>query len=322
MKQLTDLGELTLGSRLKKISDNLFEDVDSAYKRNGVELSSRCFPILFLLNANGDSGITQLAEQLGQAHSSVSQMSKKLLAAGYVVNKPDKEDDRRRLLALTAKGLALFEQMTPIWNDIEQSIKEMIGETEFELMQALIAFEQRQQELPLAQRLSQKQRLRESNEVEIIDFDCQYRDHFKRLNIEWLEKYFYVEAIDNQVLSDPETSIINPGGHIFFARYKDEIVGTGALIKIDDNTFELTKMAVTDKYQGLKIGRKIAERAIQTFERSDAQVLFLESNHRLKPALHLYQTLGFEFQPQKKDSHYQRADVYMIYNPSKQEKHL
>jgi len=317
MKNLIDLGELTLGSRLKKISDQLFDDVDAAYQQQGIELSSRCFPILFLLKANGDSGITQLAEQLGQAHSSVSQMSRKLLAAGYIENRTDSKDERRRLLGLSASGLALFEKMAPTWDDVRQGVKEMITDSGFELMPALAAFEQQQKDRPLTKRIDERRALREADKVDIIPFDSEYRDEFKRLNVEWLEKYFYVEEIDNQVLSNPETYILEPGGYIFFARYNDEIIGTGALIKADEETFELTKMSVTEKYQGLKVGRKLAIKAIEQFESLGAKTLFLESNSRLKPALHLYEKLGFEHQPKKTDSHYQRADVYMVYNPSK-----
>ena len=315
MKNLTDLAELTLGSRLKKISDQLFDDVDLIYREHGITLSSRCFPILFLLKANGDSGVTQLAEQLGQAHSSVSQMSRKLIGNGLVANNQDPADERRRVLSLTDEGHALFKTMDPVWQDIRQSVKGLILDSDFELMAGLLALENQLQRRSLASRVQERQRLREASKVEIIPFQTQYRDDFKRLNVEWLEKYFYVEAIDDQVLSNPETYILKPGGSVFFARYKGEIIGTAALLKADHNTFELTKMSVTEKYQGLQVGRKLAIRAIAQFEQSGAKTLFLESNSRLKPALRLYESLGFRHHPKKADSHYQRADVYMIYDP-------
>lgn len=315
MKDLTDLGELTLGSRLKKISDQLFTDVDAIYQRHGIYLSSRCFPILFLLKDNGDLGITQLADLLGQAHSSVSQMSKKLLTEGYIENKPDPNDERRRLLGLTADGIVLFEQMHDIWDDIRQSVKDMLQETDSDFMFILQKFEQLQLENSLEKRVIARENLRESERVEIIPFEPRYRDYFKKLNVEWLEKYFYVEEIDNQVLSNPETYILEKGGFIFFARYKGEIIGTSALIKADDDTYELTKMSVTEKYQGLKVGRKLAIRAIEEYEKSGATTLFLESNSRLKPALKLYEKLGFEHKPRRTDSHYQRSDVHMVYQP-------
>jgi ribosomal protein S18 acetylase RimI-like enzyme len=152
-------------------------------------------------------------------------------------------------------------------------------------------------------------------QLEIVSFTPQYAADFKRLNIEWLEKYFYVEALDHQILSYPEVSILAQGGQIFFALFDHQVVGTCALIKSGDS-FELSKMAVTEKYQGLKIGRKLVLKAIEAFTQSACKQLFLESNSRLVPALKLYRQLGFkQMNNPKANYHYQRADVYMLYQP-------
>jgi GNAT superfamily N-acetyltransferase len=151
--------------------------------------------------------------------------------------------------------------------------------------------------------------------VEIVPYERAYRDAFKRLNIEWLEKDFCVEEIDERVLSDPETYILSNGGFVFFARAGAHIVGTAALIKAENNRYELSKMSVTDAYQGLGIGRKLAEAAIRQFEEMGARELYLESNSRLKPAISLYESLGFVHRPAREDSDYKRADVYMLYRP-------
>ena len=89
--------------------------------------------------------------------------------------------------------------------------------------------------------------------LEIIPFNQKYSKDFFNLNVEWLEKYFYVEPYDKKVLSNPKKYVIDPGGFIFFAKYNNEIVGVVSLI--NQKTFlELSKMAVSPKYQGLKIG--------------------------------------------------------------------
>ena len=48
----------------------------------------------------------------------------------------------------------------------------------------------------------------ESN-LHIIEFRDELADHFKNLNIAWLQKYFYVEPIDEEMLSDPKKYIID-----------------------------------------------------------------------------------------------------------------
>jgi GNAT superfamily N-acetyltransferase len=157
-------------------------------------------------------------------------------------------------------------------------------------------------------------RLQARDALEILDFDPRYRDHFRRLNTEWLEKYFYVEARDHQVLSNPEAEILAPGGFVFLARYQGEIVGTCALIKAGRGTFELSKMAVTERYQGLGIGQRLLTAAVAQFRKTGARRLFLESSSKLTRALTLYEANGFRFAPLPQGSaHYQRADVYMEY---------
>jgi hypothetical protein len=81
--------------------------------------------------------------------------------------------------------------------------------------------------------------------IDILPFESKYRDDFKRLNVEWLERYSFVEPIGEEVLSDPEEAILESGGFIWVARHDREIVGTAALIHAGDQRFELAKMAVT-----------------------------------------------------------------------------
>ncbi len=56
----------------------------------------------------------------------------------------------------------------------------------------------------------------------IVDFDAAWRDDFARLNIDWLERFFVVEAVDREVLHDPETHILKPGGRIYLLEFRAE----------------------------------------------------------------------------------------------------
>ena len=150
--------------------------------------------------------------------------------------------------------------------------------------------------------------------VEIVDFEPRYAADFKRLNVEWLEKYFVVEPIDDEVLSNPQTAILDPGGAILLARVHDEIVGTCALIKVEgDRRYELSKMSVTERFQGLRIGRRLLEATLARYRGLGGRELFLESNSRLTPALTLYESVGFVHTPRPGGpSHYARGNVYMV----------
>lgn len=148
------------------------------------------------------------------------------------------------------------------------------------------------------------------NTVEIIPFSATLAAPIKTLNLEWLKKYFKVEPKDEIVLSDPKGQIIDKGGMIFYAKYKDEIVGTVSLIKIDDTTFELSKMAVTDGVQGLGIGKKLVEHCLAFAKERNIQKLILYSNRKLEPAIHLYKKHGF-VEIELENGIYERADIKM-----------
>ena len=148
------------------------------------------------------------------------------------------------------------------------------------------------------------------NTVEIIPFTIALKEPIKTLNIEWLKKYFKVEPKDEIVLSNPQGEIIDKGGMIFYAKYNDTIIGTVSLIKIDNTTFELSKMAVTDSVQGLGIGKKLMEHCLAVAKENDIQKLILYSNRSLLPAIHLYEKFGFAEVPLE-DGIYERADIKM-----------
>ena len=153
--------------------------------------------------------------------------------------------------------------------------------------------------------------------IRIVDYDPRWRADFARLNIEWLERWFVVEPVDREVLSDPETHILADGGRVLFAVDGDDrAVGTVALKHEGDGVYELTKMAVEPGQRGSGIGRKLMQRALEVFAEAGGRELFLESSRQLAPALQLYESVGFVHHPAPRPgSHYARADVYMVWTP-------
>ena len=137
---------------------------------------------------------------------------------------------------------------------------------------------------------------------------------FKSLNEEWLKKYFVVEPIDDDVLSNPN-KIIKQGGQIIYAIFDDEVVGCVALKQHEKGVFELTKMAVTAEHQAKGIGTVLMESCLTEFKLLNGQKLYLESHSSLAPAIKLYQRFGFRQQPCPFTSEYQRSDYYMLYQP-------
>ncbi len=143
--------------------------------------------------------------------------------------------------------------------------------------------------------------------MEIIDYTPQYKEDFKRLNVEWISTYFTLEPHDLEQLDDPEGYILSKGGKVFFAKYDEAIIGTCALIKVSETSYELAKMGVSPQFQGLGAGKKLVSKVIEEARNLGCTYLFLESNQRLTPALNIYKSLGFVEVPIG-ETPYARAD--------------
>ncbi len=147
--------------------------------------------------------------------------------------------------------------------------------------------------------------------IKIIPFTEDKKEYIKILNYEWLQKYFTVEPNDVIQLSDPVKEIVNKGGLIFYALYNNEIVGTYSLMKINDEEYELAKMAVIESCKGLGIGKLMLVHSIDEALKLEAKILSLYSNTKLEAAIHLYRKYGFEQVLLPSDIHYERANIKM-----------
>ncbi|MBT8394623.1 MAG: GNAT family N-acetyltransferase [Bacteroidia bacterium] len=147
-------------------------------------------------------------------------------------------------------------------------------------------------------------------QAEIVAFKTAYSKDFYKLNIEWLSKLFYVEPYDEEVLSNPMKYIINKGGYIFFAKLNEKVVGTVALMSMDiENTFELTKMAVSPNYRGKKIGQQLMEHCLKFAKEEKLRTLIIYSSRKLKNAIYIYKKYGFKEIPVEADCYYDRCDI-------------
>lgn len=145
---------------------------------------------------------------------------------------------------------------------------------------------------------------------EIVEFSEGNEEPIKVLNFEWLQKHFRVESNDMLQLSNPKSEIIDKGGKIFYLKTGNSFIGTTSLLKIIDTTFELGKMAITEKFQGSGVGSVLLKYCLHQAKLMKIEKLILYSNTKLKPAIHLYQKFGFT-EVAMEPGHYERANIKM-----------
>lgn len=307
------LGALGFASRLRRLSERLMQDVARVYREHEVEFEPRWFPVTYLLGQSLPMSVTEIADALGLTHPAVSQIVTRMESAGILDTRKDQSDERRRLVSLSARGQETHRALKPVWDAIEQCTAELIQESGQDILAGMAKMEKKLDQKNMYERVAAALNLGRADDVEIIDYQPQYREYFGAINREWLEAYFEVEDHAAAVLDDPKGTILRMGGEIVFARLQGEIVGTAALLQGQNGHFEIAKMGVTEASRGRGIGRKLVLHLIERARQRGAREVVLATSPVLKAALSLYRSLGFaEYEPHPAwRAQYKRHSVFL-----------
>ncbi|WP_220417438.1 bifunctional helix-turn-helix transcriptional regulator/GNAT family N-acetyltransferase [Dyadobacter frigoris] len=287
---------MALGSRLRMLTEKITEDAAQIYKLYDIDMQPKWFPVFYVLSKGEEKTITAIAREIGHSHPSVSKIISEMSKKGFVTEKKDETDGRRNVVCLSEIGMQVTHQIEDQYVDVASAIDEIAAQTRNDLWKAIEEWEFVLEQKTLLRRVQEQKKLRESSQVRIVDYRREYQLAFRNLNQEWISAYFKMEESDFKALDDPEGYILNKGGKILVALYKEEPLGVCALIKMDDPDydFELAKMAVSPKAQGKSIGWLLGQAIISKAKELGASKIYLESNTILKPAINLYHKLGFQ----------------------------
>ncbi|MEE8605844.1 MAG: bifunctional helix-turn-helix transcriptional regulator/GNAT family N-acetyltransferase [Candidatus Aminicenantaceae bacterium] len=295
MDFIKELGYLAVASRMKRLTDRFMRGGSQAYKSLGIDFEPRWFTVFYLIyTQDSPLSISEIASSLKISHPAVIQTTQMLIKKGLIKSFQDSQDRRIRRLAITGKGKELVNFLIPIWNDFETATSELFEKADVDMLDIIKRIEARLDEEDVGNRIINRIKQRQYNSVEILDYMPEYKEYFQKLNYEWLEKYFQVEDLDKKILLNPEEQIIKEGGFVLFARMEEKVVGTTAILKRDEKTYEIAKMAVTEKAQGMQVGRKLTKEAVARAKEKGAKKLILKTDNRLRAAVNLYRTFGFK----------------------------
>lgn len=143
----------------------------------------------------------------------------------------------------------------------------------------------------------------------VVRYREEFRSEFERLNREWIETYFVLEAADREILGDPRRKILDPGGQVFFVLDRGEVQGTCAVLRHGADECEIGKMAVAPSARGRGYGDLLMEASLAFAREIDSRRVVIVSNTILSPAIRLYQKHGFVEVPLASDGRYRRANI-------------
>jgi DNA-binding MarR family transcriptional regulator/GNAT superfamily N-acetyltransferase len=311
MDLLEQLGVGALGSRLRRLSEQMTGQAADVYALYHISFEPRWFPVFYAVASRPGMHVGEIAEHIGHTHAAVSQVLKELTKHALVRVERGETDLRRSVVTLTEEGAHVWPTLQQQAADVRQAMEGLLAETRHNLWQAIGEMEYALSRNSLGSRVKAVRDQRIAGEVHMLAYEPQYQPDFKRLNVEWIERYFQLEEADLKALNHPDEYIIQRGGHILLAQYAGQIVGTCALIRMDDSTYELAKMAVSPTAHGLGIGERLGRAAITKAKALGASRLYLESNTKLVPAINLYHKLGFQKTVAGAPSPYERCNIQM-----------
>lgn len=301
------LGAVVFASRLRRLSDRFASEASRIYDRLGVEFRPAWFPCFRLLASQGPMPSGSIGQTLGVSHASVKQLLTELEKQQLVGYRADPQDGRVKIVELTRSGQELAENLSDIWEAFAEACQSVLDESGYPVLEAVGRVER------ILSRKGMEERFFEAwDRVEIVTWDPKYKQAFYDLNVAWIGKYFVVEPADEEILRQPEKLILEGGGQLFFAieSRTGRVLGTSALQPLHGG-WELAKMAVDPSVQGRGLGRRLALTAIDYARQIGAQEVVLETNSRLRPAITLYESLGFKPCPPPSETRFERADVFM-----------
>ncbi|MBG7609610.1 MAG: GNAT family N-acetyltransferase [Anaerolineae bacterium] len=98
-------------------------------------------------------------------------------------------------------------------------------------------------------------------------------------------------------IDDYEKDYIEQCGMFLVVMDQDQVIGTGAIQRIDDCVCELKRLWLLEKYQGNGIGYRLLKELIEFARKHDYKILRLETDKEKARAKLFYQQVGFHSIP-------------------------
>lgn len=293
MKNIIEkLGFLAGGSRFRRIYEKLQADGDKAYKEAGLNFKSSWFPVYYVLSTSArPQTVMGITDQIAFSHITVKNIVQELDDEGLIKIIPNPDDKRSKLIALNKKGLVLLEKLKPIWLSFAVALKKLLTSGHPDIINILHRIDTELKIQPLNERL----RSPHKESVVIIDYQPSLKKHLYELAGYWLIGYLKgkLEDDENFSLRNPDLAYLQQGGFLFYARYKEKIIGCVALKRLGDETFELRHLCVDPKFQSLGVATKLIERCVSRCKENAATELWLQTDSGVPLANKIFYKFGF-----------------------------
>lgn len=290
---ISELGYLAGATRLRRIGEKLQSEGDKIYSELGIHFKASWFATYHtLLQAGKPLTMQDIAASIGFTHITVKNIVREMEQGGLVKIKPNPTDARSKHVTLTAKGQALFTKLNPVWQNISLSLRQLLTDGHPDFINIIGRIEQDMLRTPLNERMRSVNR---QEAIQVLDHRPSLKGYFRDLATPWLLDVLNgrLEKDDEFTLNNPEKAYLDTGGFIFYALYKNKVIGCVALKRLNEDKFEFAKLFVNPEYRQLGVATKLIERCISRCKENVVAELWLQTTNRMQQAHKLYYKLGF-----------------------------
>lgn len=313
---LADLGVTFLGSRMKRLADRLQTDAAATLQAMNLPIQPAQQQFLAVLRQQGPQTVGGVAQHLRISQPTATRAVQALMEQGLIDASREGRDQRQKLLSLSAAGEALMDRLErDLWPKVEAAAVSLCGGRHAALLEEITMIETELDRRSLVDRIMAPAA---APAMTIRDFSDDLARAFHDINAAWIAQMFALEENDITLLENPRELIVDKGGAVLFAQTPDlGVVGTCAIMRMKDGWFELTKMGVLEAARGRKVGEFLLAAALERAKAMGvADRLYLLTNRKCGPAIHLYEKLGFQHDAEIMalfGARYERCDVAMRY---------
>ena len=141
MDYVRELGALVLDHRFRRVTETLLRTADELYDARGLPFRARWASTYQLLLAHGPLGITELADRLHLTHPAIIGITDAMREEGLVTDARDRQDARRRMVALTTRARSLEGELRVLWKALADVQHERFAAAGVDIVPVLNAVE-------------------------------------------------------------------------------------------------------------------------------------------------------------------------------------
>lgn len=149
MDYVRQLGALVLDHRFRRLTEHFLKAGEECYEALALPFRARWASTYLLLETSGALGITEIADALKLTHPAVIAITDEMRDAGIVSSTRDRDDGRRRAIALTAKGKSLSKRLHGVWSAMSQEQQRLFADAGCDIVATLDAVDDRLTSRPI-----------------------------------------------------------------------------------------------------------------------------------------------------------------------------